>query len=46
MCVGTFLKNNPRNVDLFINKKGLSGKFRVQLLVDENIYETGVSLEF
>lgn len=46
MCVGTFLKNNPRNVDLFINKKGLGGKFRVQLLVDENIYETGIMLDF
>lgn len=42
MCVGTFQKSDPRNVDVFINKNGLNGSQTVKLLVEHEIYETGV----
>ncbi len=47
MCVGTFQKADSREVDTFINKTGLSGKYQVKVLaqVGEDsyaIYETGV----
>ncbi|MGI6679455.1 MAG: aryl-sulfate sulfotransferase [Dehalobacterium sp.] len=44
MCVGTFQKEDPRNVDTFINKTGLSGKYQVKLVADEKIFETGVTI--
>ncbi|KGK86296.1 arylsulfotransferase [Desulfosporosinus sp. HMP52] len=44
MCVGTFQKADPRNVDVFINKTGLSGKYQVKLVAEEKIYETGVTI--
>lgn len=42
MCVGTFQKADPRNVDVFINKTGLNGKYQVKLIAEEKLYETGV----
>lgn len=42
MCVGTFLKEDPRNVDVFINKRGLQGEFTVKLLTEDVIYDTGI----
>lgn len=47
MCVGTFQKADSREVDTFINKTGLSGKYQVKVLVQVGedkyaIYETGV----
>lgn len=45
MCVGTFQKADPRNVDVFINKTGLSGKYEVKLIAEEKLYETGVVIE-
>lgn len=45
MCVGTFQKSDPRNVDVFINKTGLSGKYQVKLIAEEKLYETGVVIE-
>lgn len=45
MCVGTFQKTDPRNVDTFINKTGLSGKYQVKLITSEKLYETGVTIE-
>ncbi|WP_088186734.1 aryl-sulfate sulfotransferase [Desulfosporosinus sp. FKA] len=45
MCVGTFQKADPRNVDTFINKTGLSGKYQVKLIADERVYETGVTIQ-
>ncbi len=41
-CVGTFLKNDPRNVDVYVNKSGLSGEVTVRVLLENSIYETGV----
>ena len=47
MCVGTFQKADSREVDTFINKTGLTGKYQVKVLaqVGEDaykVYETGV----
>ena len=44
MCVGTFLKNDPRNVDVYVNKSGLSGEVTVRVLLENSIYETGVRI--
>lgn len=44
MCVGTFLENDPRAVELPISREGLSGEFKVSLIIDDNKYETGVTL--
>lgn len=45
MCVGTFQKADPRNVDVFINKYGLSGKYKVKLIAEGKRYETGVIIQ-
>lgn len=50
MCVGTFQKADAREVDTFINKNGLSGKYQIKMLVqvgeDEyHIYNTGVTVQ-
>lgn len=42
MCVGTFQKADPRNIDTFINKTGLVGPQTVKLLCEDKIYETGI----
>lgn len=42
MCVGTFQKADPRNVDVFVNKSGLQGPQTVKLLLEDKIYETGI----
>lgn len=44
MCVGTFLKNDPRNVDTFVNKIGLKGKMKIKLLSEDKIYDTGIEI--
>ncbi len=44
MCVGTFQKSDPRNVDTFVTKTGLSGKYQVKLVAEDKIYETGVTI--
>ena len=49
MCVGTFQKADTREVDTFITKTGLSGKYQMKVLVQEGednykIYQTGVTI--
>lgn len=44
MCCGTFLDSDERNTRTSINKKGLKGKYEVRVIVDENKYETGVTI--
>ncbi len=44
MCVGTFQKADPRNVDVFVNKTGLNGPQTVKLLLADKIYETGLTI--
>ena len=45
MCVGTFQKNDPRDVDVFINKNGLHGNYFLKLIVEDKVYETGVTIQ-
>lgn len=44
MCVGTFQKTDPRNVDVFINKTGLRGPQTIKLVLEDKIYETGIKI--
>jgi arylsulfate sulfotransferase len=44
MCVGTFQESDERAVEFPVSKEGLSGKFKVSLIVDESKYETGITL--
>ena len=44
MCVGTFLKNDPRNVDVYVNKCGISKNVKLRVLLEDKIYETGVEI--
>ena len=50
MCVGTFQKADSREVDTFINKTGLNGKYEVKIVAqlgeDEfEVYKTGVTIQ-
>lgn len=42
MCCGTFLESDERNTKISINKEGLSGEYKVRLIIDDRKYETGV----
>lgn len=42
MCVGTFQKENPCDIDTFINKTSLVGPQTVKILCEDKIYETGI----
>ena len=42
MCVGTFQESDDRAVEFPVSKEGLSGEFRLSLIVDDYKYETGV----
>ena len=50
MCIGTFQKENSKQIDTFINKTNLSGKYDIEIVVpiDEDnflAYPTGVAIE-
>lgn len=42
MCVGTFQKTDPRNVDVFVNKTGLAGRYALKVVIGDSIYQTGI----
>lgn len=42
MCVGTFLKSDSRSVDVYVNKHGLKGKMTVRVLLEDQIFDTGI----
>ena len=44
MCVGTFIKDNPQEVDLTISKEGLSGMYEIEVLCEDKLYTTGVKV--
>lgn len=44
MCVGTFQESDDRAVEFPVSKQGLSGEFRISLIVDDFKYETGVTV--
>ena len=50
MCVGTFQKENSRQIDTFINKTNLKGKYAIEIILpkDEDtfvLYPTGAHIE-
>lgn len=47
MCVGTFLKDNPKEIEISVNKEGLTkGHYALEILCERNLYTTGIILEF
>ena len=44
MCVGTFQESDERAVEFPISKEGLTGEFKLTLIVDDYKYETGVTV--
>jgi len=45
MCVGTFLESDDRAVEFPVSREGLMGEFKVSLIIDENKFETGVTVK-
>jgi arylsulfate sulfotransferase len=44
MCVGTFQESDERSVEFPVSLEGLSGKFRLKMIIDEHKYESGLTL--
>ncbi|MCI8376422.1 MAG: aryl-sulfate sulfotransferase [Lachnospiraceae bacterium] len=44
LCCGAFIKKDPRNITLNVNKAGLWGVFDVRVIVDGKKYETGIRI--
>lgn len=49
MCVGTFQKENSQEIDTFISKNGLHGKYHIKLLLPQDeahyiIYQTHITI--
>lgn len=42
MCVGTFQKSDPREIDKFVSKEGLCGDMKLQVIREGALYETGI----
>lgn len=45
MCVGTFLEADDRAVSFPVSLEGLSGKYRVSLIIDEQKYDTDIEVD-
>lgn len=45
MCVGTFLEADERAVSFPISLEGLSGRYKVAMIIDDHRYETGITLD-
>lgn len=44
LCCGTFIEKDPRNITLSVNKAGLRGTYDVRVIVDNQKYETGITV--
>ena len=44
MCSGAFLEDDDREIKMNVSKRGLKGKNEVKLVIDDAIYDTGVSI--
>ena len=44
MCVGTFQESDERSVEFPVSREGISGEFRLSLIVDEHKYDCALSL--
>ncbi|MGE4274357.1 MAG: aryl-sulfate sulfotransferase [Desulfitobacterium sp.] len=45
MCVGTFLESDDRAVEFPISREGLTGDFKVSIIIDDKKYDTGITLQ-
>lgn len=45
MCVGTFQESDDRAVEVPISREGLSGEFKISLIIDDKKYDTGVTVD-
>ncbi|MDE6735327.1 MAG: aryl-sulfate sulfotransferase [Desulfovibrio sp.] len=45
MCVGTFLEADDRAVSFPISLEGLSGKYKVAMIIDDHRYDTDITLD-
>lgn len=44
MCSGAFLEEDDRNIKMNVSKRGIKGKNKIKVLVDDAIYDTGVTI--
>ena len=44
MCSGAYLEDDDRVIKMNISKEGLSGKYTIKVLVEDAIYQTGVTI--
>lgn len=44
MCSGAYLEDDDRVIKFNISKEGLSGTYAIKVLVEDAIYQTGVSI--
>lgn len=44
MCVGTFLEADDRAISFPISLEGLSGEYKVSMIIDGNKYDTGITI--
>ena len=45
MCTGTFLLDDDRNTRTIISKEGLKGSYDVSVLVEDQLFKTGIVIE-
>lgn len=44
MCSGAYLEEDDRDIKMNISKRGLKGKNTIKILVDDAIYDTGITI--
>ena len=44
MCSGAFLEDDDREIKMNVSKRGIKGKNEIKLVIDDAIYDTGVSI--
>lgn len=45
MCTGTFLPDDDRDTRTIISKEGLKGEYAVRVIVEDLLYETGITIQ-
>jgi arylsulfate sulfotransferase len=44
MCSGAFLEKDDRQLKMNISKNGLSGRYDIKVIIDDQKYQTGVAI--
>ncbi|MEG6616726.1 aryl-sulfate sulfotransferase [Peptococcaceae bacterium 1198_IL3148] len=44
MCVGTFMESDERSVEFPISREGITGEYKISLIIDEYKYDTGLTV--